>query len=216
MPRLLRRRPLERAIHTLVRGERPVEAIVVTLHGGPERGFRRTAPWSAPYLRMIPFGRRVRELSDERIAIVHLRHTQTGWNGGERTTVGQARMLLAELARREPTLPVGLLGHSLGGRTALAAAGYAHVTTVAALAPWVTPHDDVAHLIDRDVLIVQGDRDRMCPKPETDAFVERLREAGGHPRYEVLEGSGHSMYRRAGEWHDIAASHLVRTLLPRG
>lgn len=216
MSRVVRRRPLERAIHTLHRGERPVEAVVVTLHGGPERGFRRTALWNAAYLRLLPFGQRIRELSEDRIAIAHLRHTQTGWNGGEATTLGQARLFLADLHRREPSLPIGLLGHSLGGRTALAAAGHSRVTSVAALAPWVTEHDDVERLVDTDVLVVQGDRDRVCPKPETDAFVTRLREAGGTVDYEVLEGCGHSMYRRAREWHDLAARHLVRTLLPEG
>ncbi|GAB49951.1 dienelactone hydrolase family protein [Mobilicoccus pelagius] len=216
MSRVLRREPLERAIHTLRRGRRPVEAVVVTLHGGPERGFRRTAAWNAAYLRLLPFGRRIRELSGDRIAIVHVRHTQTGWNGGEQTTLGQARILLADLARREPELPVGLLGHSLGGRTALAAAGHSQVTSVAALAPWVTPHDAVDHLVGRDVLVVQGNRDLICPKHKTDAFVDRLRDAGGDVDYEILAGCGHGMYRRASQWHDLAAHHLVRTLLPEG
>lgn len=213
MARIVRRRPLTRARHTVERGRRPVEAAVVMLHGGPERGFRETPRWSAPYLRLRPFGRRIRELSDDRIAIVRVQHTQTGWNGGERTTLAQARLVLADLTERRPDLTIGLLGHSLGGRTALAAADHDKVRSVVALAPWVTPYDDVQHLVGCDVLVVQGERDRVCPPRDSEAFVARLRAAGGSVEYAPLAGCGHAMIRRAGLWHELAASFLVRTLL---
>lgn len=200
-------------MHTVDRGRRPIEAVVVSLHGGPERGFSATSSWSPAYARLVPFARAIRQLSDDRIAVVRVRHTQTGWNGGEQTTLGQARLLLAGIARRTPELPIGLLGHSLGGRTALAAAGHSQVSSVVGLAPWVTRHDAVQHLVDRDVLIVQGATDRVCPAKETREFVQRLLEAGGNVRYEELAGCGHGMIRRAGDWHDIAARHLVDTLL---
>lgn len=213
MSRILRRHPLRRPAHTVHRGDRPVEAVVVTLHGGPERGFSTTAPWSAPYLRLFPFGRRIRELSEDRIAVVRVRHTQTGWNGGEQTTLGQVRWLLGDLSERVAHLPIGLLGHSLGGRTALAAAGHEQVRSVVALAPWVTEHDAVEHLLGRSVLLVQGDRDRECPPEHAREFVHRLRAAGGDVRYEELHNCGHLMLRRAAQWHDLAAEHLISTLL---
>lgn len=201
-------------MHTVDRGRRPIEAVVVSLHGGPERGFNATSSWSPAYARLVPFARAIRELSDDRIAVLRVRHTQTGWNGGEQTTLGQARLLLADISARTPELPIGLLGHSLGGRTALAAAGHGQVRSVVGLAPWVTPHDAVEHLVDRDVLIVQGASDRVCPAEDSREFVGRLREAGGSVRYEELAGCGHGMIRRASEWHDLAARHLVDTLLP--
>lgn len=186
---------------------------MVVLHGGPEKGFTATAPFSPPYVRMIPFARRIRTLSRDRIGVVRVRHTQTGWNGAERTTLGQVRWTLGDITARVPHLPIGLLGHSLGGRTALAAAGHTDVRSVVALAPWVTEHDGVDHLLDRDVLVLQGARDRECPPEEARAFVERLRAAGGRVRYEELPG-GHGMLREAGRWHELAARHLVNTLLP--
>lgn len=205
---------LRRPDHSVHRGERPVEAIVVTLHGGPERGFWPTPAWSAPYLRMIPFGERVRELSQDRIAVVRLRHTQTGWNGRRRTTVGQATWLLGDIAQKRPGMPIGLLGHSLGGRTAFAAAAFGQVTSVVALAPWVTESDPVEHLRDVDTLVIQGDRDGVCPPEDSRAFVERVRASGGRIAYEEIPGAGHMMLREHRRWHDLAARHLVRTLLP--
>ncbi|MDO5628465.1 MAG: alpha/beta fold hydrolase [Mobilicoccus sp.] len=214
MSRILRRHPLRRPTTALDRGEAPLDAIVITLHGGPEHGFSATRPWSAPYLRMIPFARAVRTRSKDRIGVVRVRHTHTGWNGGEQTTLGEVRWLLAELTETHPGLPIGLLGHSLGGRTALAAAGHPQVRSVVALAPWVTDHDDVDQLRGREVLLLQGDRDRECPPRATRAYAERVKAAGIDVELRIITGAGHAMVRQAQRWHDLAAGHLVRTLLP--
>ena len=45
-----------------------------------------------------------------------------------------------------PDLPVCLIGHSLGGRAALLAAGQPTVAGVVALAPWVYPTDVLSHV----------------------------------------------------------------------
>lgn len=214
MPRVLRRRPVRRPHVALDRGPHPAQAVVVVLHGGPEQGFSTTRTWSAPYVRMLPFARVVRAASDSRIATVRLRHVHTGWNGGEATTLAEARWILGDIAERAPHLPVGLLGHSLGGRTALRAADHPNVVAVVALAPWVPPDEPVDPLAGRSVLVVQGGSDRVCPPGLTREYVDRARAAGVDVRYEELPHVGHAMLRRAATWHRLAADHLVGTLLP--
>lgn len=213
MARILRRHPVRRPELSVDRGPQPARALVVMLPGGPETGFEPTRPWSAPYVRLLPFGRAIRRASHERIAVVRVRHRHTGWNGGEETTLAEARILLDEVGRHAPHLPVGLLGHSLGGRTALRAAGHRSVRSVVALAPWVPPTEPVDQLGDRHILVVAGLKDTTCPVTDTDSYVRRARDAGAQVRYERVEGSGHGMIRRAQTWHDLATNHLVRTLL---
>ncbi|GAB97116.1 alpha-beta hydrolase superfamily lysophospholipase [Kineosphaera limosa] len=192
----------------------PSTAILVLLHGGPERGFREASRLGAPYLRMIPYGRAVRRRSEDRIAVVRLRHRHNGWNGAAASTAVEARLALDDLAEAAPGVPIGLLGHSLGGRTALRVADHRAVRSVVALAPWLPPGEDVQPLADRDVLILHGAADLVCPIADTEAFVRRARADGRSVAFERLAGAGHLMLRRAPLWHDLAATFLVRTLLP--
>lgn len=190
------------------------QATVVLLHGGPEEGFGQARRLSAPYLRMLPFGQAVRQASGGRIAVVRLRHVHNGWNGRRQSTVAEAGWALNDILEHAPDAPIGLLGHSLGGRTALRVAGHAGVRSVVALAPWVPPGEPFDQVAGRDVLIVHGERDRICPIAETDAYVDAARAAGHPVGYERLPGAGHLMLRSASTWHRLAAEHLVATLLP--
>lgn len=192
----------------------PSEAVVLLLHGGPERGFREARRWGAPYLRMLPFGLAVRRRSGDRIAVVRVRHRHNGWNGWRESTAAETQWALDDIAEAAPGLPIGVLGHSLGGRTAVRVAGHPAVRSVVALAPWLPPGEDVTSLRDRDVLIVHGTRDAVCPIAETEQFVARAAEAGVPVHLQRLPGVGHLMVRGARRWHDLAAEHLVRTLLP--
>ncbi|MDT7650888.1 MAG: hypothetical protein QOI36_2294, partial [Pseudonocardiales bacterium] len=64
-----------------------------------------------------------------------LRYRYRGWNGERADPVTDARWALAEVRRRYGPVPVGLVGHSLGGRVAVHVADDASVTGVVLLAP---------------------------------------------------------------------------------
>jgi dienelactone hydrolase len=107
-------------------------------------------------------------------------------------------------ARYGSTVPVTLVGHSMGARAALRAAGHPSVRAVAALAPWVPPGEPVAQLSGRRVLLAHGDRDKITSPRDTWAFAERAREVTQVTAIEV-SADGHAMLRRAGLWHALAA-----------
>src|SRR5262245_45149109 len=106
-------------------------ALAIVLHGGAVDGYGRTHRGQPAYLRMVPFLRR----PPADTAIWMLRYRYRGWNGGAADPVRDLEWALDEAARRHPRVPVILVGHSMGGRTALWGAGAPPVTAVCALAP---------------------------------------------------------------------------------
>ena len=64
-----------------------------------------------------------------------------GWDTTH-TPVDDCDWAIEEVRARYPAAPVGLVGHSLGGRAALLAGDNPAVRSVVALNPWVYPTDD--------------------------------------------------------------------------
>ena len=75
-----------------------------------------------------------------------------------------------------PAAPVGLVGHSLGGRAALLAGDDPGVRSVVGAEPVALPDDD-ADLSGRRVLFVHGRRDRIASPDRAEAVARRLRAA---------------------------------------
>jgi pimeloyl-ACP methyl ester carboxylesterase len=89
---------------------------------------------------MLPFGW---PLTAAGPAVHLLRYRYRGWNAPAADPVLDTTWALEEIASRHPGAPVVLVGHSMGGRAALWAAGAANVTAVCALAPWLVGTDPV-------------------------------------------------------------------------
>jgi len=97
-----------------------------------------------------------------------------------------------------------LVGHSMGARAAVRAAGHTAVSAVAGLAPWLPPGEPAGHLAGRKLLLVHSTSDSITSPAETWAFVERARAVTEVAAVEVRDGD-HPMLRRARLWHAIAA-----------
>jgi len=189
------------------------EAVVLLLHGGEPHHFAPVRPFDISVLRMFPFGRSVVRAGGGRIRVATLRYAVRGWNGDQESPLPDARWALDRIAERFGNLPVGLVGHSMGGRVALRVADYAGVRSVAAMAPWLPPGEPIPAMDDRTVLLAHGTADRRTDPAETFELAEKLAAQGVDVELVKFPRAGHSMLFPAKPWHDLVAEFMVRTLL---
>ncbi|MEP6954153.1 MAG: alpha/beta hydrolase [Solirubrobacteraceae bacterium] len=191
--------------------DRPAGAVLV-LHGGARRGQRMmVSPTQLSVLRMIPVARRVARLGGRELAVFRLLNSYRGWDT-RHTPVDDARWALQEIATRlGDRVPTCLIGHSLGGRAALFAAGRPEVRSVVALAPWVYPSDAPTGSSDRQILIVHGTRDRIASPQRSLALARRL-QATATVRYVAVDGGRHAMLKHHRRFDSLAAEFAASTL----
>ncbi len=191
-----------------------VRAAVLVLHGGRDRSTEPVRARQLAVLRMVPIARRIAAAGHGGLAVFRLRFGVRGWNGKAMSPVADVTWALEQLAERHPGRPIGLVGHSMGGRTALRAASQDQVRSVVGLAPWLPPGEPIDQLAGCRVLLAHGDRDRMTSAVGTERFAAQLRAAGVPASFVTVRGDGHAMLRRAAVWHELAAGFLVGTLMP--
>jgi dienelactone hydrolase len=189
------------------------EGVVIVLHGGASRGDRMmVSPTQLSVLRMIPTARTAARAGRGRLAVHRLLNRYRGWDS-EHTPVDDADWAVAQLHGRFPGLPIGLIGHSLGGRAALLAGDAPGVRSVVALNPWVYPTDD-ADLTGRRVLVVHGLRDRVASPDRARAVVRNLARTAEVEFVAVPEGK-HAMLSHGREFDRRAAEFTADVLLAR-
>jgi len=187
--------------------------VVLVLHGGASRpDSPMVSPTQLSVLRMLPIAWRIAAADRRRLAVFRLLNSRRGWDT-EHTPVNDARWALAGIAERlGGALPICLVGHSLGGRAALLAAGQAR--SVVALAPWVYPADVPPGLDGQRILIVHGARDRVA-SPQRSAALARALAARARVGYVSVRDGTHSMLRRHRLFDGLAAEFAASTLLGR-
>jgi predicted esterase len=194
----------------------PVRGLVLVLHGGRARS---TAPVRARQLtvvRMRPFISSLHAAGrDAGLAVARLRYVVRGWNGDAQAPVHDVRWALGRLAERFPDVPVALVGHSMGARAALYAAGDQAVRAVVGLAPWLEPGDPIAQLDDRDVLLAHGARDRTTSPKRSAAYADAAAAHAASMSYVAIRGDGHAMLHRARIWHELTTGYVLAVLCGR-
>ncbi|MEU5774518.1 alpha/beta fold hydrolase [Streptomyces venezuelae] len=194
----------------------PPRAAVLLLHGGREHGTSTPPALNLPGLRMRPFARALRKAFGARgVAVGQVRYRCRGWNGDREDAARDASRALADLAPRIGDAPVVLVGHSMGARAALHAAGHASVLAVVGLAPWCPPGDPVTHLRDRGVVLLHGDRDGTTDPAESADYAARASAAGAAAALVTMDGGDHAMLRHAPAWHALTTA-TVGALLGLG
>jgi dienelactone hydrolase len=181
-------------------------AVVLVLHGGQARSTESGERRGLAYRRMLPFAR---VLARRGPAVYLLRYRVRGWNAPARDALADARWATSALAERHPDVPIVLLGHSMGGRAALGAAGAANVVAVCALAPWLDESDPVAQLAGRTVLIAHGDRERYTDPAASLAYAVRAKAAGVAICRFDLPGAGHFMLARLSAWNALVRRFVL-------
>jgi len=198
---------------TILRPTGAVKAVALVLHGGTDRSNTPVKPHSASVLRMYPFARRLEKLgAASGLAVARLTFQVRGWNGTAQSPVHDARWALTELDQRFPEAPVGLVGHSMGGRTVLAAAGEKNVHSVVALAPWVLDYDPIETVAGRRFLVMHGDGDRLTSPVASADYVRRARALTQSASFVEVENERHPMILRASIWHRLTTAFTLKAL----
>ena len=183
-------------------------AVALLLHGGREVGTTPVHPWNTTVLRMRPFAGTISRRAPD-VAVARLRYRYRGWNGGDADPIDDVVWALDTVRVIAGDLPVVLVGHSMGGRAALAVAGDASVTGVVALAPWLPRDEPVAQLTGREVVLLHGNRDRTTSPTGTAVYAERAAATAGAVVSLRLARTGHTMLTRARVWHELTARYVA-------
>jgi dienelactone hydrolase len=201
----------------------PVTAVVLVLPGGRAYSHAPARRGHLAYQRMRRFAVAIyRAGSGHGVAVGQLRYRLRGWNGTRRDPVRDAAWALDRLVSRFPSdargaslrapqsrtrngsVPIILIGHSMGGRTALYASTHPAVVAVGAFAPWIEPADPVVHLAGKLLVIAHGDRDQMTDPGASRRYAVRAAAAGARVAHFDVVGDAHAMLRRAADWHSLA------------
>jgi dienelactone hydrolase len=191
------------------RGVHSVTSAILVLHGGREHSRQPTSSRQLAVLRMLDLYVGLRRQSTG-CAVYLLRHRVRGWNRDvtrrlEPDPVRDARWALEQISDRHGAVPVALLGHSMGGRTAFAVAGDPQVIGVCGLAPWLPPGERLLEARDdQRFVIAHGTGDRMTSAPASLQYAERLRASGARVARFELAGAGHALLDRPWLWHRFA------------
>lgn len=188
-------------------------AVVLVLHGGRATSQESTSGRQFAYLRMVPIAHSLARANEAAGTAVWLvRNRVRGWNEPARDALADARWALRAARERHPAAAIVLVGHSMGGRAALLAAGAEGVVGVCALAPWLEAADPVEQLAGRAVLIAHGGRDTWTDPARSEDYARRARALTPNVCRFVLAGSGHAMLRRAGDWSRLVDAFAAGAL----
>ena len=196
MPHLTRTAPrrtpagLVLLLHGLVRSPGPLDA--------------RSPSW----LRMRLLQAQVRgALHRDGAAVWLLRYRFGGWSDRPQhpSPVADARWALDRVRDEVGDLPVVLVGHSMGGRVAVAVADDPLVRGVVALAPWLGPGDPVGTLRGRHLLAAHGSTDRVTSAQATRAYVARAAGTALSSEFVDMGPRGHAMLPGAA-WNRVVVA----------
>lgn len=186
--------------------------IVLVLHGGKQRSEQVVDGRSASWRRCLSLQRAIAPaLHEAGVGSWLLRYRHRGWNGGT-GPVDDARWALAEVRRAYDDVPVVLLGHSMGARTAVHIAADPAVVGVVGLAPWWPADETVDGLAGRHLVAAHGRRDRITSYRATAAYVERARSVAASASLHDMGQVGHYLLRHVGAWNDLARSSVLAML----
>ncbi|MFY1677099.1 MULTISPECIES: alpha/beta hydrolase [unclassified Streptomyces] len=199
----------------------PVGGVVLLLPAGDEHSHRRPSPLLAT-AGMFRMGRRLVRAGREEGLAAHVVHYRCrGWNGPATQQARDAAQAADQAIRRYGDVPVCLLGHDMGGRAALRAAGHEAVGSVVAIAPWL-PEDDgagspepVKQLGGRSVLIVHGTDDERVDPELSFRLAARAKKANREVCRFEAHSDGHALHHYRGEVAALAVDFVLGTLFGR-
>lgn len=191
-------------------------AVIVMFHGGKPRSTKEVDGRSLSWRRSAVMQRAISPAANERGVSVWLtRFAESGWNADSPTgpsPIPDARWTLDKVRSEFGDVPVVLLGHSMGARTAVAVADDPSVNGVVALAPWFPPDEPIDALRGKHLVAAQGRRDRITSFAHTETFVRRASRLATSAQMIDMGDLGHYLLKGSARWNDVATSQCLDVL----
>lgn len=193
--------------------DRRPSGLILVLHGGKADSFvpvdENSASWRRSNWMLGHISGRANAAD---VGVWLLRYGQRGWNersASPPSPVPDARWALDEVRRQHGDVPVVLLGHSMGARTAVAVADDPSVTGVVALAPWLPSDEPFGTLTGRHLAVAHGRRDKITSATQAEDFVRRAASVAASTEFKDIGRVGHYMLRHISAWNDFAVSRSL-------
>ncbi|MGJ9423932.1 alpha/beta hydrolase [Aeromicrobium sp. CF3.5] len=206
-------RPGQPRLDSYVRLDEP-RAAVLLLHGGQQNNTEPVENKHASWWRMALLARSLRRFARrEGFDLDLLQYRLRGWNGPtDPSPVGDARWALDRIRERHPGVPIVLVGHSMGGRTACRVADAPGVLGVVGMAPWLPEGEPVSALAGSSLHVLHGTADRWTSARASKDFVDRSESIARSVSWQSLPGAGHFMFRQVSAWREFVESSIDRIL----
>lgn len=188
-------------------------AVVLVLPGGRADSFDPADIRQLAAVRMLPIARSLsRRGRRHGVAVWTVRYRYRGWNGSQMSPVHDTQWALDEVRKRHGDVPVVLVGHSMGGRTAMRCAGDALVVAACGLAPWLPDGEPVDQLRGRLVLVAHGNTDVVTSPRASRRYVHRAQGVASQAGFVTVCGDMHAMLLRWRTWHRLATGFTLGAL----
>ena len=203
--------PAHRPVLTALEASGQTRGVALVLHGGKAHSREPVEARHLSPARMVPFARHLHRAGRRHgLAVWSLRNSVRGWNGPDMSPLQDAKWALQQIEEAHPGVPVFLVGHSMGGLTAVCAADHPRVEAVVALAPWLGRETPAERVAGRKVLIVHGTTDHMTSPKQSQAFARRAAAEAASMQYVSLKNVGHFMLRKIRIWHTLATGFVIK------
>lgn len=146
------------------------------------------------------------------LAVCRLLNAVGGWNDRIMSPVADAEWALMRLRQVYPGLPIAVVGHSMGGRTAFELVRDEKLGAVVGLAPWLSDGYSERRFLDVPTMIVHGRADSVTDDDASADLIRRIRMAGGRGIYLSVPGF-HALLFRPASWQRQVAAFLAHYLV---